>query len=509
MPNTLSLLRRNITLDEALRDDDNLLPQIQYPRQRQEFFDYLFAHKAEIESIVSFHLSTKHCRAGDVQTWLSGSFNVCIPVYIDPPSEVRSVFVRIPLPYKVGEAKSVGNAEEKLRCEVASYLWMQENCPDVSIPIIWVWISEWPDEHTSLFSRLAWSARRILLSWLGFPTPCRYISRTRRYDLNTGYMIIGRVTRGKMLSSTWNAFRHDKTRRTNLFHNLARIMLSLNKSPLPAIGSLTLNHQGCITLTNRPLTLQLHSLENEGVPTFIRSTYSTVEPYLLDLLSCHDNRISYQPNSIHDKDDGQQQLAALTMMRAVLHHFIQRDYRNGPFVFTLTDLHQSNIFVDDDWNIISLIDLEWACSLPIQLQCPPYWLSGRGIDQMEHGEPLETFRQLVFEYFEAFEYEERAMNGDHLYQTPIMRECWTKGSFWYFHAINSPKGLFRVCNEHIQRLFCPEHCDMKIFDQVVVPYWKTDAAYVIEERIKEEERYKDQLRAAFDVEIATMKEKHV
>lgn len=48
--------------------------------------------------------------------------------------------------------------------------------------------------------------------------------------------------------------------------------------------------------------------------------------------------------------------------------------------------------------------------------------------------------------------------------------------------------------------------DMKIFDQVVAPYWKTNAAHVIEERIKEGERYKDQLRAAFDVEIATMKE---
>lgn len=180
-------------------------------------------------------------------------------------------------------------------------------------------------------------------------------------------MIIGRVTQGRMLSNTWDTFRHDKTRRTNLFHSLARTILSLNKTPLPAIGSLTLNSQDCITLTNCPLTLQLQSLENEGVPTGIpRScTYSTVEPYLLDLLSCHDNCISHQPNSIQDKDDGEQQLAALTMMRALLPTFTLRDYRNGPFVFTLTDLHQSNIFVDDNWNITSLIDLEWASSLPI------------------------------------------------------------------------------------------------------------------------------------------------
>ncbi|KAJ9240097.1 hypothetical protein DTO166G5_1962 [Paecilomyces variotii] len=414
MSNTLPLLNGRITLDRALNDDDNILAQIGYPRQRQEFFSYLSARKAEIEAIVSFHLGAKKCRVSDVQTWLSGSYNVCIPVYISPPSKVRSVLVRIPLPYKVGEAKFPGNVDEKLRCEVASYLWIQENCPDVSIPYLFGF--GFPNgqtftapEQTPLFARLMWHARRTLLSWLRFPNPCRYISRRPQDTLNTGYIIISRVSQGKMLSETWETFRHDKTRRSNLFHGLARIILSLNKSPLAAIGSLTFNDQGFITLTNRPLTLQLQSLENEGVPTAISrsSTYSAVEPYLLDLLSCHDNRISFQPNSIHDQDDGEQQMAALTVMRAVLHHFSPRNSRYGPFVFTLTDLHQSNIFVDDDWHITSLIDLEWACSLPIQLQCPPYWLSGRAIDQMEPGEHLETFHQLVLEYLEAFEQEER------------------------------------------------------------------------------------------------------
>lgn len=136
MSNTLRLLNGRITLDRALNDDDNILAQIGYPRQRQEFFSYLSTRKAEIEAIVSFHLGAKKCRVSDVQTWLSGSYNVCIPVYISPPSKVRSVLVRIPLPYKVGEAKFSGNVDEKFRCEVASYLWIQENCPDVSIPYL-------------------------------------------------------------------------------------------------------------------------------------------------------------------------------------------------------------------------------------------------------------------------------------------------------------------------------------------------------------------------------------
>ena len=168
------------------------------------------------------------------------------------------------------------------------------------------------------------------------------------------------VTDGAMLSKSWGEHRHDSSRRSNLFHGLARIVLSLGKPRLPRIGSFTLDNRGIISLTNRPLTLRLQALENEGIGTDISRdyTYSAVDLYLLDFLKCHNNRIYQQPNSVHDQDDGQQQVAALTMMKALIRHFVNRDLRHGQFIFTLTDMHQSNIFVDDQWNITSLIDLE-------------------------------------------------------------------------------------------------------------------------------------------------------
>jgi hypothetical protein len=78
-----------------------------------------------------------------------------------------------------------------------------------------------------------------------------------------------------------------------------------------------------------------------------------------------------------------------------------------------------------------------------------------------------------------------------------MKKCWETGSFWYFQALNTPKGLFRVFNEHIQRRFCAEHSEMRIFDQVVSPYWGIGTADIIERKIREEERYKERLREAF------------
>jgi len=37
----------------------------------------------------------------------------------------------------VGEETFPGNADEKLRCEAATYIWIQENYPDIPIPQLW------------------------------------------------------------------------------------------------------------------------------------------------------------------------------------------------------------------------------------------------------------------------------------------------------------------------------------------------------------------------------------
>jgi hypothetical protein len=135
--------------------------------------------------------------------------------------------------------------------------------------------------------------------------------------------------------------------------------------------------------------------------------------------------------------------------------------------------------------------------MPIELQCPPYWLSDRSVDDIGHGEPLESFTQIISEFFDAFEREERIKVGEDIYQTPIIRNSWKTGSFWYFQAIHSPKGLYQIFNEHIQRLFYPEHCNMAFFDETVAPYWSIGAKDVIKGKIKEEQYYKDRLREAF------------
>lgn len=308
---------------------------------------------------------------------------------------------------------------------------------------------------------------------LGCTIPCPYICHQRSTMLESGYLVMDYIGNSdiQMLSETWDKHRQHHDKRMNLFKGLSRIMLSLSRVPLPRIGSWTLDSNGALRLSNRPLTLRLHQLENGGIPTNINrnSTFSAADTYYLDLLSCHDSRILSQPNSISDADDGRAQMSRLTMMKAILPYFSNREYREGPFLYRLTDLHPSNIFVDSNWNVKFVIDLEWACSLPAETFRPPYWLTGRSVDDIT-GEYLEPFREAYEEFVDVFEEEEKEfppINSLNSYRTALMRNGWKTGSFWYFHALESPKGLFNLFRQHIYSIFAPSSQIVSDFAAVV------------------------------------------
>ncbi|PYH74510.1 uncharacterized protein BO88DRAFT_439965 [Aspergillus vadensis CBS 113365] len=487
MRRTLPLLRRDISLSTAIDDDDNILQELSYPKQRVDFYVYLYQHRSVIESIVSYHLNLSKkqtCRVGDVKEWISGSFNVCIPVDIN-----GRVLIRFPLLYKVGEGQHPGNADEKLRCEAATYVWIRQNCPSIPIPRLWGFafaqdLCFLAIEHANVLSRLRWCFHNMVSFVFGFPVRPPYLSRRCPFNLTTGYLLMEYVgnTDTVMLSESWDKSRHDHKRRSNLFRGLSRIIISLAQSPFNRIGSLTMNNQGNIKLTNRPLTLRLHQLENESIPTNVDRdlTYSTSDSYYMDLLSCHDSRLP----------DGEAQMSALTIMRALLPHFTCRDYRRGPFIMTLTDLHQSNIFVDRDWNIKSLVDLEWTCSLPIEMLRPPYWLTSRGVDQI-YGEHLDTFSDMHAEFMHVFDQEEQAYAGEAgaraLNLTSIMKKGWGIGNFWYFHALETPKGLYNI--------FSGSHTTK--FERTISPYWAPDVQEFLDGKMNDKEVYEGHLRDAF------------
>ncbi|KAK0735050.1 hypothetical protein B0T26DRAFT_737508 [Lasiosphaeria miniovina] len=123
---------------------------------------------------------------------------------------------------------------------------------------------------------------------------------------------------------------------------------------------------------------------------------------------------------------------------------LARQLRGGPFVLTLTDFHQSNIFVDDDWHITRLIDLEWACVRPIEMLSPPTWLSSAGVGKSALGideligEELDSYASAHEEFMKMFEAEESALRY-----------------FWYARALDCLTGLYFLFMFYFGRVVAP------------------------------------------------------
>lgn len=139
--NPRRLLRGEITYDAAREQDANILHELGYRDQKIRFFTHLYRRRKLIETIVADHLglSIDTCHLVDVEDWIHGSFNVCIRVDVDGQERgpQKQLMIRFPLPYRIGENCCPGNADEKVRCEVRTYAWLQANSPTVPIPYLY------------------------------------------------------------------------------------------------------------------------------------------------------------------------------------------------------------------------------------------------------------------------------------------------------------------------------------------------------------------------------------
>lgn len=189
-------------------------------------------------------------------------------------------------------------------------------------------------------------------------------------------------------------------------------------------------------------------------------------------------------------------MAARVVLRALLHRYTDPSCRAGPFLLQLTDLHASNIFVDGDWNVVCLIDLEWVCALPAAMLDVPYWLTGRGIDQIT-GEHLVEFDKVRREFMHIFEQEEHEAGDDgHSILSQVMHSTWDSGGVWFWHSIASVNATFGLVNKHLcakfsTDLYLPEAIG------VLSKFWCDDAEAVIDKKVAEYHEYEVQLKSLF------------
>ncbi|OJD15684.1 hypothetical protein AJ78_04060 [Emergomyces pasteurianus Ep9510] len=524
---TQLLLRGEITYSLAKDEEVNILHRLSYVYDRNKFFASLGHKRDWMKAIVAHHLglhSPDCCSISDYDDWVHGSFNVCVPVTVSSdwkgkmqPSQ--RLMLRFPLKYRVGDSFQPGNGDEKLRCEAGTYAWFQQNAADVPIPQLYGFGLSTGETFTALNSMPFWDRslfkfRRLVLSWLGWPLPSQYlrhqpgnrIAKSRVTD--AGYLLIEYIeeVRGRMLSETWSDKRHDNQLRANLFHSLAQILLSMTRVKLPHIGSFIIDNDGYLRLANRPLAYIMQEFENERIPTDMPRdyTYSTVESYVLDTLRLHDNRILHQPNAINDATDYNSQTAVLTAMRAAYPSFLNHGLRRGPFFMTLTDFNQSNILVDENWNVTCLVDLEWVCSKPVEMFNLPIWLTCKAVDEI--AEESEEYGRVRQELVDAIATEEEKLlsyetspqeQEDEVRLSTILNKVWETGSFWYSLGLASPAGIWAIFHRQIQPRFLKKCSTHEGFQSVMPWYWSTEFVDIAIQKILDKEKYDIQLREAF------------
>ncbi|TQV92473.1 hypothetical protein V2A60_007161 [Cordyceps javanica] len=457
---TRDLLSGPITFSAASRRSTNVLQSLLYPQRKLAFYSYIQERFELLAELVAHHLGTRpdEILVAPQAWWRHGSFNLCIPVRVNADLEKTGlpqfVMIRFPLPYRVGEVTHPGNSDEKLRCEAATYAWIDENCPDVPIPKLFGFGLGTNERFTKLnlvpwWSRWYHEARCFILSTAGYEQPSQYVCHNSSCldTLGIGYLLIESIAvgRGNMLSETW-AQNRDDARFYNLQRDIARIMVSLAQHPLPRIGTFSIDSGGYLRLDNRPISVESTVHENEGLTPIVsrRTTFSSVKDFIFSQISTFETRFLEQPNAIVSRRDALYQMTGLAAARIALPQLLRDD--NGPFVFALRDLHRSNVFVDQNWNVTAIIDLEFAASWPAEFIQTPHWLEYDFIDDVtpagfeaRHTEFMEHIKRA----------EELRENSGTESLSSIMQRSWDEGTFWVPLTLRDPVSFAELFYERI------------------------------------------------------------
>lgn len=325
----------------------------------------------------------------------------------------------------------------------------------------------------------------------------RYVESPVQMATPLQYMLIEHIAPdvGQQLSESWRLHKDNPTRRKTLCHSISRVMLSLVRIPQPRIGSFRFNDDCTVTLTARPALASTVMWENNGAEKIIRDTYDTSDSFVADMLDVHDSHFTHFRNATDSEQDCHEQMAARVILRATAHRHTLKQYRNGPFLVRLTDMHHGNMFVDKEWNITCLIDLEWLCSMPPESLPVPYWLSGTAVDNIK-GDNLEKFDAIRKEFLDAFEQEQSKLNFTPVWSLEdILNETWESKTVWFWQCLRSVDATLYLVTDHL----CPPSAGkLANIARSLSSLWCEDSAQAVVKKIAEYEKYKADLQRLYE-----------
>ncbi|EFY93995.1 phosphotransferase [Metarhizium robertsii ARSEF 23] len=299
----------------------------------QQFIDSI--NTDAVCDLASRHNGGKACK---IVTKDNGSFNVCFFVQFDAGEETQ--VVRIPI------KPVIRDAWQKVLCEVTTLRYVKDN---TTIPVPRV---------------LAYGIHDKVVE--GAETPFMIMNLSPGRQLHTKTFLLA-----------------TKAQRQRLYGDLIDILSQLRKLEFPAGGSLMLNPDDdeCNPILGPFLSMTANEFEgSSGRPLrpevftsmkrFVDYHYSILtETYRLPV-----ENLSYR--------DAKTELYALDSLSKEISKCVDSIPHSPSFVLAHPDLRFGNIFVDDDFHILGIIDWEFTGTIPLQLFTPPPWITGHDPDTL-------------------------------------------------------------------------------------------------------------------------------
>ncbi|KAG7120734.1 hypothetical protein HYQ45_014778 [Verticillium longisporum] len=181
------------------------------------------------------------------------------------------------------------------------------------------------------------------------------------------------------------------------------------------------------------------------------------QAFVADTLTLYDEHMRHNPHAVADEEDAYERMA-------------------------------SNIFVDNDWNITYLVDLEWICALPAEMLSVPYWLTGCSVDEIvgEQYELYDATRQTFLSIMD----EERTAKQKEL--TLILRNSWESKGVWFWASLKSLNAWHFLFQDHILPKFFANNQAIALL-KPASNLWQENAEAMAKQKAKDEEEYREEL----------------
>ena len=229
-----------------------------------------------------------------------------------------------------------------------------------------------------------------------------------------------------------------------------------------------------------------------------KNTYACMEAFMSDILTFHDNQFLNQPNAVYNEEDCRGQMAVKALLQTISHHFINERFRYSPYLLQYTDFHNSNIIINSQWHVKRLIDLEQVSSLPREILAVLYWVTGRGINQIQ-GEHLNEFNKVRQQFMDIFREEETLMlteDKDGVSLTKFIHSTWESKGAWFQFCLDSVNSMYRLLKDYIYPNFSPG-LSLET-EQIISSFWRPDSANIVAKKLANKEQYNRELRYLLD-----------